>query len=129
MKMNNQSRFSVIPVYTSRGDAEAFLVYPYLFNRLGEWIGWVTAERQAYSILGYYVGELTAEPRIIRKRFTASLKPRKSPPPPPQRLAIPATIPLAPLMADLRFGVEDVLLEEPERLHTMDGGELRQDLD
>jgi hypothetical protein len=127
--MNNQSRFSVIPVYTSRGDAEAFLVYPYLFNRLGEWSGWVTAERQVYSILGYYVGELTAEPRIIRKRFTASLKPRKSTPPPPPRLAIPATIPLAPMMADLRFGVEDVLLEEPERLHTMDGGELRQDLD
>jgi hypothetical protein len=127
--MNNQSRFSVIPVYTSRGDAEAFLVYPYLFNRLGEWIGWVTAERQVYSILGYYVGELTAEPRIIRKRFTASLKPRKLPPPPPQRLSIPATIPLAPMMADLRFGVEDVLLEEPERLHTMDGGEFRQDLD
>ena len=46
--MNNQSRFSVIPVYTSRGDAEAFLVYPYLFNRLGEWSGWVTAERQVY---------------------------------------------------------------------------------
>ena len=127
--MNNQSRFSVIPVYTSRGDAEAFLVYPYLFNRLGEWSGWVTAERQVYSILGYYVGELTAEPRIIRKRFTASLKPRKSPPPPPQHLSIPATIPLAPMMADLRFGVEDVLLEEPERLHTRDGGELRQDLD
>jgi hypothetical protein len=127
--MNNQSRFSVIPVYTSRGDAEAFLVYPYLFNRLGEWSGWVTAERQVYSILGYYVGELTAEPRIIRKRFTASLKPRKSTPPPPPHLSVPATIPLAPMMADLRFGVEDVLLEEPERLHTRDGGELRQDLD
>lgn len=127
--MNNQSRFSVIPVYTSRGDADAFLVYPYLYNRLGEWIGWLTAERQVYSILGYYVGELTAEPRIIRKRFTASLKPRKSPPLPPPHLAVPATIPLAPMMADLRFGVEDVLLEEPERLHTMDGGELRQDLD
>ncbi|HEY5158665.1 MAG TPA: hypothetical protein VII93_11950 [Anaerolineales bacterium] len=127
--MNNQSRFSVIPVYTSHGDADAFLVYPYLYNRLGEWIGWLTAERQVYSILGYYVGELTAEPRIIRKRLTASLKPRKSPPPPPPHLAVPATIPLAPMMADLRFGVEDVLLEEPERLHTMDGGELRQDLD
>ena len=127
--MNNQSRFSVIPVYTSRGDAEAFLVYPYLYNRLGEWIGWVTAERQVYSILGYYVGELTAEPRILRKRFTASLKSRKSPPSQPPHLVVPATIPLAPMMADLRFGVEDVLLEEPERLHTMDGGELRQDLD
>jgi hypothetical protein len=32
-------------------------------------------------------------------------------------------------MGDLRFGVLDVLLDEPERLHTLDAGELRQDLD
>lgn len=127
--MNSQSQRSIIPIYTSRGDAEAFLVYPYLFNRLGEWIGWVTAERQVYSVLGFYVGDLTAEPRIIRKRITASLKPRRSPLSRPQRLAVSATIPLAPLMGDLRFGVLDVLLDEPERLHTLDAGELRQDLD
>jgi hypothetical protein len=120
---------SVIPIYTSRGDAEAFLVYPYLHNRLGEWIGWVSEDRQVYSVLGYYVGNLTAEPRIVRKRITATLKPRKSPPSRPLRLAVPATIPLAPLMGDLRFGLMDVLLEEPERLHTLDAGEQRQDLD
>jgi len=123
--MNNQPQLSVIPIYTSHGDADAFLVYPYLYNRLGEWIGWVTADRQVYSVLGYFVGELTAEPRIIRKRITASLRPRKSPPPRPPHLYIPATIPLAPLMGDLRFGVEDVLLEEPERLHTLVDGDIR----
>ncbi len=127
--MNNQPQRSIIPIYTSRGDAEAFLVYPYLFNRLGEWIGWVTAERQVYSVLGFYVGDLTAEPRIIRKRITATLKPRRTPPSRPARLAVSATIPLAPLMGDLRFGVLDVLLDEPERLHTLDAGEQRQDLD
>lgn len=126
--MNTQSQRSVIPIYTSRGDAEAFLVYPYLYNRMGEWIGWVTANRLVYSVLGYYVGDLTAEPRIVRKRITATLKPHRIPPVQPPRLAVPATIPLAPLMGDLRFGVLDVLLEEPERLHTLDAGELRQDL-
>jgi hypothetical protein len=120
---------AVIPIYTSRDDAEAFLCYPYIYNRVGEWIGWVTADRQIYSVLGIYVGDLTAEPRILRKRITSTLKPRKSPPPRPPKLAVPATIPLAPLMADLRFGTVDVLLEEPERLHTMDAGELRQDLE
>ena len=120
---------SVISIYTSRGDAEAFLVYPYLYNRMGEWIGWVTAERQVYSVLGYYVGDLTAEPRIVCKRITATLRPSKSPPPRPPKLAVPATIPLAPQMGDLRFGVMDVLLEEPQRLHTLDAGEQRQDLD
>ena len=84
--MNNQSQRTIIPVYTSRGDAEAFLVYPYLYNRLGEWVGWVTSDRQVYSVLGFFVGELTAEPRIIRKRITASLKPRKVPPANPPRL-------------------------------------------
>jgi len=127
--MSTQPQRSVIPIYTSRGDAEAFLVYPYLYNRLGEWIGWVTADRQVYSVLGYYVGDLTAEPRIIRKRITASLMPRRTPLVRPQRLLVPATIPLAPLMGDLRFGVMDVLLDEPERLHTLDAGEQRQDLD
>jgi hypothetical protein len=126
--MNTQLQRSVIPIYTSRGDAEAFLVYPYLYNRLGEWIGWVTANRLVYSVLGFYVGDLTAEPRIIRKRITATLKPRKIPLARPPHLAVPATIPLAPLMGDLRFGVLDVLLEEPERLHTLDAGELRQDI-
>jgi hypothetical protein len=126
--MNTQPQRSVIPIYTSLGDAEAFLVYPYLYNRMGEWIGWVTANRLVYSVLGFYVGDLTAEPRIIRKRITATLKSRRLPPSRPLRLAVPATIPLAPLMGDLRFGVLDVLLDEPERLHTLDAGEQRQDL-
>ena len=33
------------------------------------------------------------------------------------------------MMADLRFGMLDVLLDEPERLHTLDSGEERQDID
>ncbi len=119
----------VIAVYTSRGDAEAFLVYPYLYNRMGEWVGWVTARREVYSVLGIYVGELTTEPRIIRKQSTASLKPRKAPPPRPPRLAVPATVPLAPLMGELRPGTVDVLAEEPFRLHTLDAGDLREEID
>ena len=119
----------IIPIYTSRGDADAFLYFPYLYNRSGEWIGWVTNNREVYSVLGYFVGELTSEPRIIRKRIASDLYSRITPPASPPRLIIPATIPLAPLMAELRFGLMDVLLEEPERLHTMDSGELNQDID
>ncbi len=126
--MNNQTRRSIVPIYTTRGDAEAFLVYPYLYNRMGDWVGWVTADRQVYSVLGFYVGEMTAEPRIIRKRITASLRPHKTPPPPPERLLVPATIPLPPMMPDLRFGVLDVLLEEPERLHILDSMENLEEL-
>ncbi|MGE5251922.1 MAG: 4-fold beta flower protein, partial [Bacteroidota bacterium] len=118
-----------IPIYSSRGDTDAFLAYPYIFNRNGEWIGWVTAKREVYSVLGYYVGYLSKDPRILRKRATSTLKPRLQPPPHPGRIRIPANVPLAPLLSELTHSVIDVLAEEPDRLHTMDAGELRQDLD
>ena len=106
-----------------------FLVFPYLFNRSGEWIGWVTPQREVYSVMGHYVGFLTNDPRIVRKRSDNELRPRLKPSPPPGKLNTPATIPLAPLMSDLTHSLVDVLVEEPERLHTLDSGELREDMD
>ena len=120
---------ALIPIYTSKGDAEAFLLYPYLFNRNGDWIGFVTPKREVYSVLGYFVGTLTNDPRIISKQATSTLKPRLKPPPKPQKVYPPATIPLAPLMSDLSSSNIDVLQDAPERLHTLDSGEQRQDMD
>jgi hypothetical protein len=127
--MSNPQISSLIPIYTSRGDAEAFLVYPYLFNRTGDWIGFATPKKEIYSVMGFYVGTLTNEPRIVRKRATSTLKPRLQPPAPPQRVYPPATVPLAPMMGDLSISMVDVLMDEPERLHTVDAGEQRQDMD
>jgi len=127
--MGSGGRHHLIPVYTSRGDAAAFLAYPYLFNQSGEWIGWVTTQREVYSVLGYYVGVLSNDPRILRKRATNTLKGRLRPPAPPGKIYPPATVPLAPLMPELGHSVIDVLLEEPDRLHTVDIGEFRSDLD
>lgn len=122
-------RRTLIPVYNSKGDAEAFLAYPHLFNRNGDWIGWVTPKREVYSVLGYYVGYLTDEPRILRKRVTSTLKPRLQPVAAPRRISPPATVPLAPMMREITYSIVDVLLEEPERLHAVDSGEQREDLD
>ncbi len=119
----------LIPIYTTRGDAEAFLAYPYLFNRNGEWVGFVTQKRGVYSVLGEYVGTLTNDPRIVRKRATSTLKPRLKPPTPPRKMYPPATIPLPPMMPELSHSLIDVLLDSPERLHTVDSGESRQDMD
>jgi len=120
---------ALIPVYTTKGDADAFLQYPYLFNRNGDWIGFVTPMREVYSVIGDFVGTLTNDPRIIRKRATTTLRPRLSPPPQPPKVYPPATVPLPRLMGDLSHSVIDVLQEAPERLHTIDSGEQRQDLD
>jgi hypothetical protein len=125
----NDKKPALIPIYTSKGDAEAFLLYPYIFNRTGEWIGFVTQKREVYSVLGHFVGTLTSDPRIISKRATSTLKPRLKPPPKPEKVYPPATIPLPPMMADLNSSTVDVLQDAPDRLHTLDAGEQRQDLD
>lgn len=125
----NPTQPKLIPVYTTNGDAEAFLSYPYVFNRNGDWVGFITPQRDVYSVIGYYVGTITNDPRIVRKRAIEITMPRLKPPPPPEKIYLPATIPLAPLMGDLSQSMIDVLLEEPERLHTADSGEYRDDLD
>jgi hypothetical protein len=118
----------IIPIYTSKGDAGAYLIFPYLYNIQGEWIGWITRDRQVYSVLGYYVGYLSNDPRILRHE-SAEDKPRQTPPSPPEKIKGPPTVPLAPMMSDLPIGIVDVLQDDLERLHTSDHGELMEDMD
>ena len=120
---------SIIPIFTTLGDAEAFLVYPYIYNRLGEWVGWITQEREIYSVIGFYIGFLAEGPRVLRKRVIEKTKVRKRPPAKPPKVYPPATVPLAPMMAELSYDTIDILLDEPEKLHTSDSGEFREDIE
>lgn len=122
---------SLIPIYTTYGDVGAFLSYPYLYNRTGEWIGFVTQKGEVYSVHGHYAGQITKEPRILRKMATSTFEqPRlQVNKPPRQRISIPATIPLAPMMAELAYGMLDVLQDAPDLLPSVDFGELREDMD
>src|SRR4030042_4853409 len=95
----------LIAIYTTQGDVGAFLHYPFLFNRLGEWIGWVTPTRQVYSVHGHYVGQLSNEPRILRKYSSGYLKPRVAPPPRPDKIIPPPNIPLPPMMPEVPLGM------------------------
>jgi hypothetical protein len=119
---------TLIPIYSTRGEVAAFLRYPYIFDRLGEWIGWVTPEQQVYSVHGHYVGWLSKEPRILRKLAGDSLI-RRTPPPPPQRILVPAVLPLAPMMPELNYGVVDVLDDAPEFMPSLDFGEQCEDME
>ncbi|MEW6568000.1 MAG: hypothetical protein AB1449_07510 [Chloroflexota bacterium] len=127
--MGREVRGKIIPIYTSRGDWSALLVFPYLFNTMGEWIGWLTPDRQIYDVDGIYVGWLTDEARIVRKRTYDRNPPSRKPLEAPQRIYPPPTVPLPPMMAELPFELIDVFEEEPDRLHTIDTGELKEDID
>lgn len=120
----------LIPIYTSRGDMEAYLAYPYLYDKYGEWIGWVSPERDVFSVHGHYVGRLADGPRILRKVADEFGHARIAVMPPEElKINTLATVPLAPLMPELIFGMIDVLLEQPELLPCVDFGELREDMD
>ncbi|KAA3647981.1 MAG: hypothetical protein DWQ07_03045 [Chloroflexi bacterium] len=127
--MQQPTTTQALAIYTSLGDVEGFLVYPYLHNRRGEWIGWVTAQREVYSVHGDYVGWISKEPRLLAKRTRPYDKPKSTPPPMPQRIVPPSSMRLAPMMSELSYDTIDILQDEPERLPTIDAGELRPDMD
>lgn len=124
-----ESTRKIFPIYTSRGDAGAFLMYPNVYNINGEWIGWVTPDRKVYSVHGQYAGYMTNDPRILRKLSDSFEQPRLTPPSRPASIRIPATVPLAPMMSELTQGLIDVLEDDPDLLPPVDYGDMREDMD
>lgn len=120
MEKTRGGQQSIIPIYTSSGQTGGFLVYPYIYNSLGDWIGWVTSDRKVYSVYGRYVGWMNQDRRILRRRGEVDQHPSLSPLPVPPRLIPPATIPLPPMMSELKYETMDVLDEMPELLPTLD---------
>ncbi len=119
----------LIPIYNSSGEIGALLSFPYIYNLAGEWIGWVTADRTVYSVHGHYVGTLTKDPRIVRKREMATTVQRKTPPTRPPAIRPPARLPLAPQLPELGTQMIDVLEDASHLLPSIDFGELRDDID
>lgn len=117
------------PLYTSRGDSAGMFVDGYLYDMLGEWIGWTDNQGQVFSVTGEYVGWLSKDFRVLRKRVIDFTIPRRSPPPRPAKLKIPPTMPLAPLMSELNHDTIDVLDEMPERLYTLDADPSARDIE
>jgi hypothetical protein len=101
-----------------------------LYNKQGEWIGWISPDRHVFSVHGHYVGWLADGPRILRKLADGFVYPKREiPHPNDMQIKTLATVPLAPLMSELTIGIIDVLLEQPELLPPVDFGELREDMD
>jgi hypothetical protein len=119
----------LIPIYTSGGDLGAFLVYPYIYNKQGEWIGWVAPDRKVFSVHGHYIGEMSQDPRILRVREWSGKLPKRQPPPEPPKIRPPAHVPLAPQMPEVPVNMIDVLEEAPELLPPVGFGDLIEDMD
>jgi hypothetical protein len=118
------------PLYTSRGVWVGMLIDGYLYNVQGEWIGWVEHDGSVYSVVGLYVGQLSRDFRVLRRRAQdeiAGLR-RRPPAAPPERVRLPATVPLPPLMAEIGFDTIDVLDEMPGLLHTLDADPAAKDI-
>lgn len=118
-----------IPIYTTSGNTGGFLVYPYLFDAVGEWIGWVGDDRLVFSVFGQYVGWMNLDFRILRRRADDFRHPNRTPPARPAKFYPPATVPLPPMMAELKFETVDVLDEMPELLPVYDAFSLPEEAD
>lgn len=105
----------MVPIYRSDGEWVAVYKDGYLFNVEGEWLGFVVG-RDVYDPSGAYIGFLSDDKRLLRKRSMDQVPPRRTPPPPPGRLALPANAPLAPMMPELPQQIIDMFEAYPERL-------------
>ena len=118
------------PIYTTRGEWAAMLIDIYLYNPRGEWVGYLTKTGHVFSVAGKYVGWLSKDFRILRKKVQDQTIPASRPPARPAlKVRLPVNAPLPPLMADLSFDTFDVMDDEPERLHTLDDDPDAQDMD
>jgi len=117
------------PIYNTRGEWVAMLADACLYNPRGEWVGYISKAGHVFSVMGKYVGWLTKDFRILRKKSQEQAVPACARPAHPVlKLRMPVNVPLPPLMADLPFDTLDVMDDEPERLHTLDDDPDAQDM-
>ena len=121
---------SLHPIYSTRGEHVAFFAKGYVFNRNGEWIGFVdTQTAQLFAVNGEQVGYMSRDGRLLRKRTMSGQVPRRLPPPPPPRPDLPSNVPLPPMYSELGFETVDIMDEMPYLLSTPDADDLRPDMD
>ncbi|MBZ0299734.1 MAG: hypothetical protein K8J31_08345 [Anaerolineae bacterium] len=103
-------------VFDSRGEWHATLLNSCLWDARGEYVGFVRGtDHDVYTAFGEWIGRLSADGRIVRKRVNDRqlvLKIRKLPPPRPRNL--PPRAPLPPTPAELSYSFVDVLEWDPD---------------
>lgn len=116
-----QRRFNIDPnkpffIYDTAGDWQATKMGDALFDPRGDYIGFVRGETyDVFTTSGEWIGNLSHDGRIIRKR-NAQRPPllTQLPPKPQKPEKMPARAPLPPQTGDLGYDKIDVLEWDPE---------------
>ncbi|HEX3053297.1 MAG TPA: hypothetical protein VHP83_21745 [Aggregatilineaceae bacterium] len=114
-------------IFDTHGDWHATKLGNYLFSSRGEYIGYLEGQ-DVYKRDGEWLGRLSKDGRILKKRSEVRHELHKNQPPEPAKPAkLPARAPLPPMMAELDFSTVDVLDEDPEIFKRI--SDLRPDMD
>ncbi len=115
-------------IYDTHGDWQATRIEKYVFDGRGEYIGFVEG-RTIYTRDGEWVGDLSKDGRILRKRAGAKkpLNPNLPAKPLLKKSDLPGRAPLPQQMAEIGYDTIDVLEEDPEIFKRL--SDRRPDLD
>ncbi len=122
-----KAKFQGRYIWNTAGDWVATLVGEYLWDLSGNWVGWIEANGDVYRADGEWIGTLSKDSRILRKRTAGHRPLRTDLPPTPQKPDLPGRAPLPPTFAELPYSMIDVLEEEPETFKRF--SERRPDMD
>ncbi|MBI5959201.1 MAG: hypothetical protein HY866_10730 [Chloroflexi bacterium] len=102
-------------IFDTHGDWQATKIGDSIYSSRGEYIGFIENGIDIYKNDGEWVGRLSKDGRILRKRTERRRELHSNPPPkPPKPEKMPGRSPLPPMMAELDYGTIDVLEDDPE---------------
>lgn len=114
-------------IYDTPGDWHATKIGDAIYNTRGEYIGYLK-DGDVYKLDGEWLGELSKDGRILRKRTQRRRELDPNPPAkPPKPAKLPARAPLPPMTQELDYSIVDVLDEEPDIFKQI--SDLRPDMD
>ncbi|MGF1505671.1 MAG: hypothetical protein GYB64_03025 [Chloroflexi bacterium] len=114
-------------IWNTYGDWCATLVDGHIWDLRGNWIGWIDENRDVYKADGEWIGTLSRDMRILRKRTARSRALQEHIPETPPKPELPARATLPPSFAELTYSEIDVLEEDPQAFQRI--SDLKKDMD